>query len=268
MTAQHPVADGMKRSTPNSARIHRQQIRDSIEHLSGGFVRKREQQNVARIDSVLGQIGDPIGERARLPRARTSDDKQRPGRRRYSRELLFVQLGGVIDMDRCRSWRALQRVLAGHNAFRLGPGYAAVCRNALQPKIFRAIASCNRPTSAFPFAADFFEQLDLDLLNLKKPIVLPPQQVIDFFMEMADFEFGFEINFVIVLRAQPVARFHAVLAHHDDWRLEGSKTGKDQIKQDKWERIESAGREKNDVDRNPKHDHYSKRNDEFPTSAK
>ena len=57
---------------------------------------------------------------------------------------------------------------------RLGPGYAAVCRNALQPKIFRAIASCNRPTSAFAFAADFFEQLDLDLLNLKEAIVLTP----------------------------------------------------------------------------------------------
>jgi len=51
--------------------------------------------------------------------------------------------------------------------------------------------------SAFAFAADFFEQLDLDLLNLKEAVVLTPQQVIDFFVQVPDLELGFEVDFVI-----------------------------------------------------------------------
>ena len=35
---------------------------------------------------------------------------------------------------------------------------------------------------AFAFLADFFEELDLNLLDLKEPVVLFPQQVIDFFV--------------------------------------------------------------------------------------
>jgi len=44
--------------------------------------------------------------------------------------------------------------------------------------------------SALPFAADFFQQLDLDLLNFKQPIVLPAQQMIDFFVQMPDLQLG------------------------------------------------------------------------------
>ena len=113
--AQHPIADRVKCAAPNPAGIDRQQIRDAIEHLPRGLVREREQQNISRIDSVLEQIRDAISERARFSRARAGDDEQRPGRRRHSRELLLIQLRRVIDVDRCRSWRALQRVLAGHH---------------------------------------------------------------------------------------------------------------------------------------------------------
>jgi hypothetical protein len=54
-------------------------------------------------------------------------------------------------------------------------------------------------TLTFALAADFFEQLDLDLLNFEEPIVLPPQEMIDFFVQVPDFELGFEVDFVIVL---------------------------------------------------------------------
>ena len=54
--------------------------------------------------------------------------------------------------------------------------------------------------SALVFAADFFQQLDLDLLDLKEPIVLAAQQVIDFFVQVPNLELGFQINFVIVFR--------------------------------------------------------------------
>jgi hypothetical protein len=42
--------------------------------------------------------------------------------------LLLIQFRRVIDVNRCRCWRALQRVLAGHC------GYAAVARLPLQRK--------------------------------------------------------------------------------------------------------------------------------------
>ena len=115
MPAQDPVSHRVKRPAPKSTRIDGQQIRDAIEHLPGGFVGEGEQQNISRIDSVLEQVRHAIGERARLPRARARDDKQRAGRRSHSRELLLIQFRRVIDVDRCGSWRALQRVLTGHN---------------------------------------------------------------------------------------------------------------------------------------------------------
>ena len=70
---------------------------------AGGFVREGEQQNISRIDPVLEQVGHAIGERARLARARAGDDKERARRSGHGRELLLVQLRGVIDVDRCGS---------------------------------------------------------------------------------------------------------------------------------------------------------------------
>jgi hypothetical protein len=69
----------------------------------------------------------------------------------------------------------------------------------------------------------------LDLLNFEEPIVLPPQDVIDLLVQMSDFELGFQINLVVVFRAQTITRFGPVLAHHDDRRLNGGEAGKDQI---------------------------------------
>jgi hypothetical protein len=78
---------------------------------------------------------------------------------------------------------------------------------------------------AFTLATDFLEQLDLDLLNFEQPIVLLPQEMIDFFVEVPDFELGLEVDFVIVLRAQTIAQFRAILTHHDNWRLNRGQAG-------------------------------------------
>jgi hypothetical protein len=40
--------------------------------------------------------------------------------------------------------------------------------------------------SAFAFPSKFFQQLDLDLLNLEQTVVLSAQQMIDFFVQMPD----------------------------------------------------------------------------------
>src|SRR5436853_4723536 len=100
---------------------------------------------------------------------------------------------------------------------------SAPCARKSAEKL-NTIATLIFTQSALPFLANLFEQLDLDLLNLKEPIILLPQQVIDFFVQIPDFEFGFEIDLVIVLRAQAISRFGAVLTHHNDRRLDSGQT--------------------------------------------
>ncbi len=90
MAAQHPVADGMERPAPESARVRRQEIRDAIEHLARGLVREGEKEDVARIDAVLEQVGDSIREGARLAGTGSGDHEQRARRRGYRGVLLLV----------------------------------------------------------------------------------------------------------------------------------------------------------------------------------
>ena len=115
--------------------------------------------------------------------------------------------------------------------------------------------------------ADFFQQLDLDLLNLEQTVVLPAKQMIDFFVQMPDLELGFQIDFVIVLRAQPVSRFGPVLTHHDDRRLDGGEAGENQIEKDERIRVEHSGGEQRDVRTDPQEDNSAKSNEEFPTAT-
>ena len=88
-------------------------------------------------------------------------------------------------------------------------------------------ATGHRPaaTLALAFAAEFFEQFDLDLLNFEKPVVLASQQVIEFFVKVPDLQLSFQVDFVIVFAAQSIPRFASILAHHDDRRLQGRNGG-------------------------------------------
>jgi hypothetical protein len=45
----------------------------------------------------------------------------------------------------------------------------------------RLLSESYGKSSAFAFAAEFFQQLDLDLLDLEQPVVLAAQQMVDFF---------------------------------------------------------------------------------------
>src|SRR6266511_4780205 len=85
---------------------------------------------------------------------------------------------------------------------------------------------------------------------------------------MPDLEFGFQIDFVIVFSSQTITRFGAVLAHHDDRRLDSGETGKNQIEKDEGIRIERSGSEQRDVRTNPQEDNSAKCNEEFPTAPK
>src|SRR5437763_6006619 len=84
---------------------------------------------------------------------------------------------------------------------------------------------------------------------------------------MPDLELGFQIDLVIVLRAQAVARRRPILAHHDGRRLDSGQTGKNQIEKDERIRIERSGSEQRDVRTDPHEDNSAKCNEEFPTAA-
>src|SRR6266487_2126330 len=84
---------------------------------------------------------------------------------------------------------------------------------------------------------------------------------------MPNLQLGFQIDFVIVLRAQPITRFGTVLAHHDDRRLDGGQTGENQVEQNKRISIKRSGSEQHGVRTDPDEDKSAKCNEKFPTAA-
>jgi len=107
----------------------------------------------------------------------------------------------------------------------------------------------------------------LDLLNLEEPVVLLSQEVINFLVKVSNLELGFEVDLVIILRPQSVASFGAVLAHHDDGRLERGQAREDEIKENKWEGIERTRGEYDSIGDDPDDEDTAERKDEPPTAA-
>src|SRR6266705_3210596 len=91
--------------------------------------------------------------------------------------------------------------------------------------------------------------------------------MIDFLVQMPNLQLGFQIDFVIVFRAQTVARFGTVLTHHNDRRLDGGQTGENQIEKNERIRIEGFGSEQDDIGADPHEDDSAKANKKFPTAA-
>jgi hypothetical protein len=96
---------------------------------------------------------------------------------------------------------------------------------------------------------------------------LATQEVIDFFVQVPDFQLGFEVDLVIVFRAQPIARFGPVLTHHNHRRLDGGQTGENQIEKNERIRIEGFGGEQHDIGGDPDEDDSAKADKKFPTAA-
>ena len=86
-------------------------------------------------------------------------------------------------------------------------------------------------------------------------------------MQMPDLELRFQIHFVIVFCPQPVARLSTILAHHNDRRLHGSQTRKNQVEQNEWIGIERLCCENNTVHRDPDKQHCSKGDQKFPAAT-
>jgi hypothetical protein len=118
VAAQDPIADMMERAAPNRRDIRRQQVLDAPQHLFGGFVGERQEQDPPRRHTVLDQPRHAIRQRARLAAARARNDQHRPGVHRAigacgrdRRELLVVEFRAVVDMKLPRPVRGLQNVL-------------------------------------------------------------------------------------------------------------------------------------------------------------
>src|SRR4029077_20253257 len=92
--------------------------------------------------------------------------------------------------------------------------------------------------------------------------------MIDFLVQMPNLQFGFQIDFVIVFRAQTITRLRAVLAHHDDRRLHRRQTGENEVEQNEWIRIKRVRHEDNAVDGNPDDQNCTERNEKFPSPSK
>src|SRR6266436_10363373 len=84
---------------------------------------------------------------------------------------------------------------------------------------------------------------------------------------MPNLQLGFQIDFVIVFRAQAVTRLRAVLAHHDDRRLHRGQAGENQIEENEWKRIERSGSKQDGVGADPHDDNSAKCNEKFPAPA-
>src|SRR6266545_6448491 len=91
--------------------------------------------------------------------------------------------------------------------------------------------------------------------------------MVDFFVQMPDLKLGFQIDFVIILRAQTISHLGAVLAHHDDRRLDSGETGEDQIEKDERIRIERSGSEHHCIRTDPQEDNSAKCNEELPAAT-
>lgn len=115
---------------------------------------------------------------------------------------------------------------------------------------------------------ELLEQLDLDLLNLEEAVVLLPEQMIEFFVQVPDLQFRFQINFVVIIGMETIMRCGPVLTHHDDGRLERGETGEDQVQKDKRVWIPGARQKNGTIDDDPDDEDGTESNDESPAPTK
>ena len=67
-------------------------------------------------NALFQQIGDAIGERARLARTRAGDDERRAGRRGDGGQLLRIQFARVINLQMDFGTERFENIIARHGA--------------------------------------------------------------------------------------------------------------------------------------------------------
>src|SRR5207237_2544958 len=117
IAAEKAVADRVERPAGNPARVDCDELLDAAQHLARRLVRERQQQDLLRIDTVLDEPRNALGEAPRLAAAGSGDAQTRPFAGHHHLELLGIELLVVFDAVRLlRFRRPLERVAAdlGH----------------------------------------------------------------------------------------------------------------------------------------------------------
>ena len=91
--------------------------------------------------------------------------------------------------------------------------------------------------------------------------------MVDLLVQLPDLHFGAQVDHVVALRPLPVLRLLALLAHHDDRRLQRGKAGKRQIEKDEGIGIERVGEQPRHVDAHPRDEDDAGHDDEAPGAS-
>src|SRR5947207_2591141 len=101
--------------------------------------------------------------------------------------------------------------------------------------------------AGFARGQDLFEQANLLLLHRHEVAPALLAQVIELLVQADDFEFSFEVDFIIVRGVEAILRGLPVLRHHDDGRLQRSEHREEEVKQDEGIRVERLAASREDV---------------------
>ena len=97
ISPQHAVGRVMERAAPHAPHPAAHQLRGAVEHLAGGAIGERQQQNPARVHlSFQHQPSHAAGQRLGFARARRRNHQRRTIRRRDRAQLLRVELLGGL----------------------------------------------------------------------------------------------------------------------------------------------------------------------------
>ena len=116
-------------------------------------------------------------------------------------------------------------------------------------------------------ADEFFEQPDLLLLDFQKVLPFLLAEIVELFLNRADFELRFEVYLVIVLGVLAVFGFLPVLRHHDDRRLDRGDHREKEVQQNVRVRVEAAIEQNIGIQNHPADQHRRENNDERPRTA-
>lgn len=85
---------------------------------------------------------------------------------------------------------------------------------------FDGESDSRRSGTFFPSFYILLYNLKLNTLDFQQSRPLMHHQVVQLFVQVTDFQLGFQIHPVIVFRAEAVTGLQTVLAHHDYGRLD------------------------------------------------
>ena len=165
--AQQAVGDGVERAAPDAAGRRRRRAatmrRGALEHLLGRAAGEGQQQDALGVDARGDQVGDAVGERARLAAAGAGDDQQRAVAVRDGLALLGVQLvqPRIVFVSGCHGgWKT-----GRHASPLVARASTALAKNT--PGLRRNVRGAY-------FSAFFLKSSETELMQYRMPVGFGP----------------------------------------------------------------------------------------------